>query len=72
MNSDPQNPMAETIRQRFDTSGLSIKKLAELSDVPYASAHGLMNGTRDALLMSAHKMCEVLGLELSAKEGKSR
>ena len=64
MRSNPDNPMAEIIRERFGRSGLSIKKLAERSGVAYAMAHGVINGTRDPVLATAAKLCKVLGLEL--------
>ena len=50
MKTNPRSDVGELMRERFRRSGLSIKKLADLADVPYAAAHGFVNGTRDPLL----------------------
>ena len=64
MMSYPDNEMAERIRTAFRASGLSMKRLSELSGVPYAGVHGFVNRTRDPALSTAAKLCKVLGLEL--------
>ena len=64
MKTNPRSDVGELMRERFRMSGLSIKKLADLADVPYAAAHGFVNGTRDPLLSTAAKLWKVLGLEL--------
>ena len=64
MRSNPENDLAKLIRRRFRVSGLSILQLAKRSGVPYAAAHGFVNGTRDPVLSTAAKLCRTLGLEL--------
>ena len=64
MMNPRQNNMGEIIRRRFRESELSIKRLSELADVPYASVHGLIQSERDIALSTASKLCAVLGLEL--------
>jgi len=58
------DPLSDTIRDAFQQSGMSIKRLATLSGIPYSAAHGIVNATRDPQLTTAAKLCEVLGLEL--------
>ena len=72
MKTNPENEMANLIRERFRKSGLSIKKLADLAGVPYAAAHGFVRGTRDPVLSTAAKMCKVLGLELRVIRAKRK
>lgn len=64
MKTNPKSDMGELIRERFRRSGFSIKQLAERAGVPYAGAHGVVNGTRDPVLSTADKLCKALGLEL--------
>lgn len=56
--------LSDIIRSTFEASGMSIKRLAEQSGVPYAAVYGLIHGTNDARLSTATKICRVLGLEL--------
>ena len=52
---------------------MSILRLAKLSDVAYASVHGALKGTRDPVLATAERLCDVLGLELSPiRRGKRK
>ena len=64
MNTQPNNKLANVIRKRFEQTGWSIKKLADLSGVPYQAAHGFVRGTRDPVCSTIDKLCKVLGLEL--------
>ena len=64
MRANPKNDLAELIRLRFRATGLSILQLAKRSGVPYAAAHGFVNGTRDPVLSTAAKLCKTLGLGL--------
>ena len=64
----PKNDMIDLIRAEFRRSGLSMKKLSERAGVPYASVHGVVNGTRDPMMSTAQKLCKVLGLELIRKQ----
>ncbi|MHC4089826.1 MAG: helix-turn-helix domain-containing protein [Planctomycetota bacterium] len=57
--------MGDVIRATFRKSGLSIKQLADRSGIPYASAHGIVSGTRDPALSTVSKLAPVLGLELA-------
>jgi ribosome-binding protein aMBF1 (putative translation factor) len=72
MDHDPNSRMGDVIRAAFQKSGLSIKKLAERSRVPYASVHATIVGERDPLLSTADKLCRVLELELVPKRRKKR
>ena len=58
--------LAETIRKAFRKSGMSMLALSKKTGVPYAGIHGLMNGTSDARLSTASKVCNFLGLRLRA------
>ena len=64
MRSEPNSRMGNLIRATFRKSGLSIKRLAERAEVPYATCHGTITGVRDPSLSNAGKLCQVLGLEL--------
>lgn len=64
MRSTPHNPMGDLIRATFRKSGLSVNELSRRSDVPYASVHAVVAGTRDPTLSTTAKLCKVLGLEL--------
>ena len=64
--SKPKNAMADRIRRSYRASGLSVKRLAELADVPYASCHGFLAGQRDPALSTAARIASVLGLKLVA------
>ena len=73
MNNEPNSRMGNIIRAAFRRSGLSMKKLAKQSRVPYASVHATIAGERDPILSTANKLCDVLGLELVPKDrGKKR
>ena len=70
--SKPKNAMADRIRRAFRTSGLSVKRLAELANVPYASCHGFLAGQRDPTLSTAAKIASVLGLKLVAVKPRQK
>ena len=73
MIARPDNKMANSIRQVFQKSGLSIKALADRSGCPYATAHGFVHGTSDPTLSTANRLCGVLGLELrEVKRSKAK
>ena len=73
MRKNPDNSMAELIRERFRATGWSILQLAKRSGVPYAAAHGFVNGTRDPVLSTAAKLCKALDLELrSVRRAKTK
>lgn len=73
MKTNPENSMAELIRKQFRATGWSILKLSKRSGVPYAAAHGFVNGDRDAVLSTASKLCDALGLELRpVRRGKRK
>ena len=72
MQSNPDNELGNVIRAAFRTSGLSIKRLAVESGVPYASAHGFLSGRCDVVLGTAARLCKVLGLELTTRKGRIR
>jgi len=63
--------MEEIIRERFRKSGLSIKRLTDLAESPYASVHDFLVGKGTVTLPTADKLCRVLGLVLvKQKRGK--
>ena len=64
--------MEQTIRRAFQESGMSIKKLAEKTDTPYAAAHKFLTGGGSATLTTANKFCKELGLELTKKRRRTR
>ena len=65
--------MINQIRAEFRRSGMSILELSKQSDVAYASVHGALKGTRDPVLATAERLCDVLGLELSPiRRGKRK
>ena len=64
--------MEETIRERFQKSGLSIKKLTDLAGTPYSAVHAFLNFQSTITLPTADKLCAVLGLELRPIQKKAR
>ena len=64
------NPMLDTILQAFTASGLSIKKLSDLTGVGYAVTHAIVNRQRDPQLSTVNRLAPVLGLELRATKGR--
>lgn len=64
--------MKQVIQTTFEKSGLSIKKLSEMTKLPYAAAYGAVRGNTDSQLSTVEKICRVLELELKpvAKAGK--
>ncbi len=59
--------MHEQIIRAFKASKLSIKALATKAEIPYASAHGMVNRNSDPRISTVSKVCDVLGLELRPK-----
>lgn len=72
MKSNPNNELANVILAAFKASGLSVKRLAVESGVPYAGAHGFMAGQRDIALGTAARLCKALGLRLTARKAGKR
>lgn len=58
------NPFLEAVRSAFRATGKSINRLSVESGVPYAAAHGVVNGTRDPTSTTLYKRCRTLGLDL--------
>lgn len=56
--------MKQVIQATFAKSGLSIKKLSEMTKLPYAAAYGAVKGNTDSQLSTIEKICSALGLEL--------
>jgi len=56
--------MQQIIQRAFGKSGLSIKKLADTTGLPYSVAHGAVTGSTDPCLSTVQKICRVLELEL--------
>ena len=65
--------MADLIRQAFNASGMSMKRLADLSGTRYASVHGFFaTGQRDPQLSTIQAWCKVLGLGLRLETRKRK
>ena len=64
--------MIETLKKAYTKSGLSLKKLSELSGVCYASVHATFTGDRDPQLSTVQKLSRVLGLELTVSKRKGK
>ena len=65
--------MEQTIRERFQKSGLSIKKLTDQAGTPYSAVHAFLNfQTKTVTLSTASRLCNVLGLELRPIQRKVR
>jgi DNA-binding phage protein len=56
--------MRQVIQRAFAKSGLSIKKLSEMTKLPYAAAWGALKGKTNPQLDTVEKLCRVLELEL--------
>jgi len=56
--------MQQVVQQAFVESGLSIKKLSEITRLPYSVAHGAVTGSTDPQLSTVERICKVLELEL--------
>ena len=68
-----KNDLADRIRERFRTSGWSIRQLSKRAGIAYASCHGFVNADRDATCATASKLCRALGLELRpVRRGKRK
>lgn len=66
------------LHQAVDNCGLSLKRLSDLCQLPYATVHGFAKDDRDITIGSAAKLCNALNLELrpvrrkpSASKGKA-
>ena len=59
--------IGKTIRRAFNGSGMSILALSKLADIPYAAAHGLVNGNTNTKMETLNNVCGALGLELLPK-----
>ncbi len=66
--------MQQIIRRAFAETGLSIKKVAEATELPYSVAHGALTGSTDPCLSTVEKICKLLELELrpAKKPGKDK
>ena len=56
--------MVEILRQAFRESGMSLKRLSDLSGTHYASVHAFFTAERDPQLSTIERWCQVLGLEM--------
>lgn len=56
--------MAEILRRVFRESGMSLKRLSDLSGTRYASVHAFFTAERDPQLSTIEKWSRVLGLRL--------
>ena len=67
-----KNDMADLFRATFRRSGLSLKRVADEAQVPYASVHGFLTGDRDPALSTTAKIAKVLGLELRPRRRRKK
>lgn len=57
--------MTLKLKESFDNSKLSIRKLSKLSGTPYASCHGIIRGGKNLTVSTFAKLAETLKLELT-------
>ena len=62
--------MAEILRRAFRESGMSLKRLSDLSGTRYASVHAFFTAERDPQLSTIEKWSSVLGLRLVSDKRK--
>jgi len=60
--------LQERIREAFRASGLSIRRVSKLAGLPYSATYCLLLGQTDGRMSTATKVCNVLGLELTASK----
>lgn len=63
--------MQTVIQRAFEKSGMSVKKLADTTKLPYASVYNAVRGISDPQLSTVELICSVLELELASK-GKAK
>ena len=59
--------MQAMIQRAFEKSGMSVKKLADTTKLPYASVYNAVRGKSDPQLSTVELICSVLELELASK-----
>ena len=64
--------MGTILRNEVKASGLSIKKLSELSGVNRISLMRFMRGDTDLNLSAASRLADFFGLELQPKQTRKR
>lgn len=69
---DPQNPMANCLRQAVADAGLSMLQVSKRAGIPYKCAHAFIVGYGDVMLATASKIADVVGLELRPVKPKRR
>lgn len=69
---EPDNPLANRLRQAVADSGLSMLAVSKQSGVRYKSCHAFIVGYGDLMLATASKIADVVGLELQPKKSKRR
>lgn len=67
-----EGPMLAMLRAAFEESGMSIKRLSDLSGVAYAPTHAAVTGQRDPQLSTVERLGKVLGLELRRTRRKGK
>ena len=74
MQTDPNNPLAEKLRQVIADSGLNRLELAKRAGVEYSAVHGFVAGRRDLMLGTFAKLCDALDVTvgLAPKRRKRR
>jgi len=74
MKHQPDNTMADLVRDAFKRSGLTMNQLSRQTGVCYATIHGFMRGERDILLSVLSRMAPTLGVEVrcAASRGKKK
>lgn len=60
-----ENPVLDKIRKHCEVRGISIYKLAKLSDIPYSSLNNIFVRNTQPTVPTLTKICSGLGMTLS-------
>ncbi len=72
MRAKRRDRMADILRRAFRESGMSLKRLSDLSGTRYASVHTFFTAERDPQLSTIEAWSRVLGLWLVPDKRKRR
>lgn len=64
-SSATENPVLDKIRDHCKVRGISIYKLAKLSDIPYSSLNNIFVRNTQPTVPTLMKICSGLGMSLS-------
>jgi len=60
--------MQAIIQRAFEKSGMSVKKLADTTKLPYASVYNAVRGKSDPQLSTVERICDVLKIQLTPRK----